>query len=164
MRRSKTAPKPSNPKDAIGSTKIPYHVWPEVATILGAMKMLAGALKYGRSNYRAIGIRATIYTDAIRRHTNDFLEGEDLDPEDGLHHMAGVLASAAIILDAYYAGKMIDDRMYPGGYKRVRAEMTAAVTRLKKLYAGRNPKHWTIADAPRATAGHKRRNTKESRP
>ena len=156
MRRHKIEPKPSNPKDAIGSTKIPYHVWPEVATILGAMKMLAGALKYGRSNYRAIGIRATIYTDAIRRHTNDFLEGEDFDPEDGLHHMAGVLACAAIILDAYYAGKMIDDRMYPGGYKRVRAEMTAAVTRLKELYAGRNPKHWTIQDAPRPPAQKRR--------
>ena len=159
--KPRIAPKPSNPKDAIGSTKIPYHVWPEVATMVGAVKMLAGALKYGRSNYRAIGVRASIYYDAIRRHNTDWFEGEDFDQEDLLHHMGGVLASAAIIIDAYYAGRLIDDRMFPGGYQRARREMTAAVPRLKKLYAGRNPKHWTIADAPRATVKRKRRTRKE---
>lgn len=45
--------KPTNPKDIIGCNKIPMHLWPETATMLGAMALLDGMLKYGRSNWRA---------------------------------------------------------------------------------------------------------------
>lgn len=44
------ATKPTNPKDAIGSNKVPMHLWPTTATIAGAMALLHGAMKYGRSN------------------------------------------------------------------------------------------------------------------
>src|SRR5436309_1036894 len=103
--------KPTNPKQAIGSDKLPYHLWPETATILGALGLLDGALKYGRTNWRAAGVKASIYYDATRRHMTAWFEGEDIDPDSGLHHFAHALASIAILADAMAAGRLNDDRM-----------------------------------------------------
>lgn len=140
--------KPTNPKDMIGSGKVPMHLWPETATILGAMALLDGALKYGRSNYRAIGVRASIYFDASKRHLNAWFEGEDLDPDSGLPHLAHVLATVAILIDAQAAHKLNDDRMIRGGYRELIDEMTNDVARLKAKHAGKSPKHYTISDDP----------------
>lgn len=111
-------------------------------------------LKYGRSNFRAIGVRASIYVDATRRHLNAWFEGEDLDPDSGLPHLAHVLACVAILVDAQAAGKLNDDRMTTGGYRALVNELTPHVDRLKSLHAGKNPKHYTIADAQAALAAH----------
>lgn len=140
--------KPSNPKDILGSSKLPLHLWPETATLYGAMGFLDGALKYGRSNFRAVGVRASIYYDAARRHLNAWFEGEDLDPDSGLSHLSHALASIAIIVDALEAGKLTDDRMIQGGYRKTIDRLTADVERLKEKYKDRNPKHYTIRDNP----------------
>lgn len=139
--------KPTNPKDAIGSSKLPLHLWPMTASAMGAIGLLNGALKYGRANWRVTGVRLSVYLDAIDRHKSAFAEGEDVDPDDGVPHLAAILASTAIIVDAMAAGKLIDDRHYPGGYRALANELTPHVERLKKHHAGRDPKHWTIADA-----------------
>lgn len=138
--------KPTNPKDAIGSDKIPMHLWPATATVMGALALLDGALKYGRANWREAGIRTSIYYDALCRHANALFEGEDLDPDSGLPHEAHILACAAIIVDAKATGKLTDDRMYPGGYRALIDEMTPHVARLKAKHADRHPHHYTIAD------------------
>lgn len=139
--------KPTNPKDAIGSDKLPLHLWPEAATALGCLGLLDGALKYGRANFRAIGVRSTIYVDACRRHLNAWIEGEDLDPDSGLPHLSHALACLAILVDAQAAGKLNDDRQFPGGYRALVTELTPHVARLRALHASRAPKHYTIADA-----------------
>ena len=54
--------KDTNPKDAIGSGKVPMHLWPSTATAVGSIALLNGALKYGRSNWRVAGVRASIST------------------------------------------------------------------------------------------------------
>lgn len=136
--------KPTNPKDLIGSDKIPFHLWPETATALGALAMLDGALKYGRSNFRAIGVRFSIYNDAMRRHLAALFEGEDTDPDSGLPHLAHILACAAILIDAKAAGKLNDDRAYPGGYRAHIDALTPHVKRLKEKYKDKHPKHYTI--------------------
>ena len=138
--------KPSNPKDAIGSDKVPMHLWPKTASVAGAMALLDGALKYGRSNWRAVGIRASVYYDAIDRHMSAWFEGEDIDPDSGLHHMAHVLAGAAIIVDAIAAGKFRDDRMIQGGYRKIIDGYTPGVARLTEKHAHRDPRHYTIVD------------------
>lgn len=143
---SDTTLKPTNPKDAIGSDKIPLHLWPETASILGAMAMLDGALKYGRSNFRGVGVRSSIYYDACRRHMIKWFEGEDTDPDSGLPHLAHALACMAILIDAAAAGKLNDDRMVEGGTLKLLAEMTPHVKRLKELHKGRTPHHYTKAD------------------
>lgn len=138
--------KPTNPKDAIGSNKVPMHLWPKTATVLGAMGLLEGALKYGRANWRAVGIRASIYYDAIDRHMSAWFEGEDTDPDSGLPHLAHALASLAIIVDAIAGDHFVDDRMYPGGYRELMDSLVPDVNLLKKKYAKRTPRHYTIAD------------------
>lgn len=138
--------KPTNPKDIIGSSKVPLTLWPETATVLGSMGLLDGALKYGRTNWRAVGIRISIYIDALRRHANAFFEGEDIDPDSGLPHTAHMLATLAILVDAIATGNAVDDRMIAGGYRKLIDDMTTEVERLKKKHADRNPRHFTIAD------------------
>lgn len=139
----------SNPKDLIGSDKLPLHLWPETASALGCLALLDGALKYGRSNWRAVGVRASIYVDAAKRHLNKWFEGETVDPDSGLPHLAHALACLAIVIDAEVAGKLTDDRMMPGGYTKQLADLTPHVARLKALHAHRTDvKHYTIADAP----------------
>lgn len=139
-----TESKLSNPKDLIGSDKIPFHLWPETATALGSLGLLDGALKYGRGNFRAVGVRASIYYDALRRHVNKWFEGEDVDPDSGLPHLAHALACLAILVDAQAANKLTDDRQYPGGYVDYIASLTPHVKRLKDKYKDRpQPVHYT---------------------
>lgn len=139
--------KPTNPKDAIGSGKVPFHLWPETATMAGAMALLEGASKYGRANWREAGVRASIYYDAARRHLMRWFEGEDFDSDSGLPHLGHALACMAILVDAEKAGKLVDDRNYSGqGAVEMLHELTPDVAKIKAHYIDRNPKHWTIQD------------------
>lgn len=138
-----------NPKDAIGADKLPLHLWPTTATILGCLALADGAFKYGRQNFRAGAARASIYYDAARRHLDAYFEGEDVDFDSGLPHLAHVLACVAIVIDAGVAGTLVDDRAFPTRYRELVAGMTPHVARLRAKYADRSPKHWTIADRPR---------------
>lgn len=145
--------KPTNPKDAIGSDKLPMHLWPATASAMGSIGLLNGALKYGRSNFREVGVRASIYYDACSRHLNAWFEGEEIDPDDEVPHLAAALACLAIIVDAQAAGKLNDDRMVSGGYRKLERELTQHVKRLKQLHKDRTPKHYTIADSRKASHG-----------
>ena len=133
-----------NPKDVVGSDKIPLHLWPTTASAMGSIALLNGALKYGRSNWRGIGVRASIYFDACSRHLAAWFEGEECD-EEGVPHLASALACLAILVDAQAVGKLKDDRQFPGGHRKLFSELTSHVARLKKLHADREPPtHWTI--------------------
>lgn len=136
--------KDTNPKDAIGTGKLPLHLWPETATALGCLGMLDGALKYGRSNWRASGVRLSIYVDALRRHVNAMYEGEDFDPDSGLPHISHALACLAIVADAHAMGMLVDDRPGPGGYRKLVDRLTPHVARMKELRAGCSPRHFTL--------------------
>jgi hypothetical protein len=138
--------KATNPKDLIGSDKLPLHLWPTTATAMGCIGMLNGMLKYGRTNFRVAGVRATIYIDAALRHLGAWLEGEECDPDDGVPHLAAALSCLAILVDARAAGKLNDDRMVAGGYRKLVDALTPHVKRLKEHHKDRDPKHYTIAD------------------
>ena len=138
--------KNTNPKDLIGSSKIPLHLFPMTATIYGAMALLDGALKYGRANWRVAGVRASIYYDACLRHMTKWFEGQDIDSDSGLPHLAHAMACIVILIDANEAGKLKDDRMVEGGYLKLLDKMTSEVRRLKEKHKGKNPKHFTIED------------------
>lgn len=140
--------KPSNPKDMVGSNKIPYHLWPETASALGSLALMEGNLKYGRTNWRAAGVKASVYYDALRRHMAAwFDEGEEYDPDSGLDHLAHALACIAIIIDARAAGKLTDDRLIRGGYREYIDKLTPEVKRLKEKHADKHPKHYYIQDS-----------------
>jgi len=149
--------KPTNPKDIIGSDKMPLHLWPNTATMYGVLGLLEGMLKYGRTNWRIAGVRASIYYDAARRHLDAWLEGEDFAPDSGVHHLGHVLACIAILIDAKEAGKLIDDRLYPVNYRNTINYLTKDVKRLKILYADIKPHHFTIQDVIKPVKQQKRR-------
>jgi len=135
-----------NPKDLIGSDKLPLHLWPTTATALGSVALLNGALKYGRANWRAADVRASIYVDACQRHLAAWFEGEE-DDEEGVPHLGSALACLAILADAKAAGSLHDDRQFPGGYRRLADALTPLVAQLRARHADREPpKDWTIQD------------------
>jgi hypothetical protein len=150
--------KDTNPKDAIGSGKLPLHLWPATASALGSLGLLDGMLKYGRSNWRVAGVRASIYVDAAKRHLDKWFEGQDCDADSGLPHFAHALACLAILVDAEAAGKLNDDRMVAGGYLEMLEALTPHVARLKSMHSAKNPRHYSIADS-KAMSEHGARET-----
>lgn len=102
--------KQSNPKDSIGIQKLPFSTISGPAMGELGLAMLEGALKYGRHNYRAIGIRYSVYFDAAMRHIWSWWEGEDIDPDSNLPHIVKAMACLMILRDATIQGKYNDDR------------------------------------------------------
>lgn len=137
--------KPSNPKDAIGSDKLPLHLWPTTATAMGCVGMMEGLSKYGRNNFREHGVRASVYVAACKRHLDAWFEGEDCAPDSGVPHLANALSCIAIIVDAKAAGKLNDDRNYRGeGYRALVEELTPHIRRLREIHKDKDPIHYTI--------------------
>ena len=144
----------TNPKDEIGSTKLPLQLWPAEATAMGCLGMLEGAEKYGRNNFIAgDGVIASIYIEAAKRHLDAWFEGEEFAPDSGVPHLGNALATIAIVVKCQAHGKLVDDRNYspnPGAYRRLVANLTPHVARLKAMFKDKAPKHWTIADNTKA--------------
>jgi len=152
MQRPTNSTKLSNPKQLCGAAKLPLSLWPETATIMGAIAMLDGASKYGRANWRVAGAQASTYVDACKRHLNLWMEGEECADDNGVPHLAHAIACIAILIDAEAAGVLNDDRMVQGGYIELAAKLTPHVNRLKDLHRDHKPKHWNIQDNPKAKA------------
>jgi len=138
--------KPTNPKGIIGSSKLPFHLCPTTFIAGVSMAFLEGCLKYGRSNFRAAGARSSIYYDATMRHLISWFEGEDIDPDSGIHHLYKAGACLAVIADAMEADKLNDDRMIKGGYEDIIKKFTPLIKEIKERHKGKNPKHYTIKD------------------
>lgn len=102
--------KRSNPKDAVGTGKVPFSTVPAPVIAEIGLAMLEGARKYRRHNYRAIGVRASVYYDAAMRHLTAWWEGQDLDPDSGLHHIIKALSTLTVLRDAMLNAKVNDDR------------------------------------------------------
>ena len=105
--------KPSNPKDSVGIKRVPFSTVPSVPIAEVGLAMLEGALKYGRHNYRAVGVRSSVYYDAAMRHLTRWWEGEDIDPDSGLPHIVKCLASLVVLRDSQIQGNVVDDRPPP---------------------------------------------------
>lgn len=100
----------SNPKDALGSKKIPLGQVLPVAMAHEACAMLDGDLKYGYRNWRSKPVVARIYIDAALRHLQQWTEGEEIAEDSGVHHLGHARACLGILLDAQETGNLIDDR------------------------------------------------------
>jgi len=88
----------------------PLSLLPWRVVLETALGMMEGGRKYGRHNYRAVGVRASVYYDATIRHLGDFIEGRDIDPDSLLPHLTKALSSSQVLLDSMIAGNWIDDR------------------------------------------------------
>lgn len=138
--------KPTNPKDAAATTRIPLWLLSPIAKAEWAAAQFAGLLKYGAWNWREAGVRSSVYISAIERHLDAWKSGEELDPIDETHHLGNIMASAAILLEAKEAGKLVDDRPPVLGIRKAYARVESLMGRLIQKYKDRAPRHWTIAD------------------
>ena len=143
------SPDQANPKDAAGRAKLPLHLWPASATAFGSIGLLEGELKYGRNNFRATDVAASVYVAALRRHIDDWMEGAENADDTGSPHLGNALACLAIIVDAQVNGTLIDDRNFvpqAGAYGRLVAMLTAQSVKLKAMFGDSTPKHYDKRD------------------
>lgn len=99
-----------NPKDQAASARLSLSLVPATLPAFAALAFTEGALKYGSYNWRRAPVRASVYRDAAQRHLDKFWNGEWADEKTGVPHLASVLASCGIILDAWCCATLIDDR------------------------------------------------------
>ena len=141
------AQKPSNPKEAIGDTKLNLSLVPDTAHMYLASAFTEGALKYGSYNWRAAGVRASTYVAACRRHLSKWWNGEEFDPKTKVHHLANAMACLAIILDAKLVSKLNDDRPPVADINGLIESLEGTVAHLKEMSKGLTPHHYTANDA-----------------
>ena len=124
----------TNPKDLIGTTKVPIHTLPPAGIIYGALGMWDGAKKYSSYNWRGNKVIASIYIDAVMRHILSWFDGEDLAQDSQKPHLGHAIACLAILADAIETSNLVDDRPPKG----VAAELLARY-QLTRGNAGSEP-------------------------
>lgn len=133
--------KPTNPKDAVGINKVSYSMLPAPVLYEAALALTEGAFKYGKHNYRGVGVRGSVYYDASLRHLTAWWEGEDIDPESGLSHVTKAIAGLMVLRDCMIRGNFNDDRP-PKSPKDWMVPMNEHTAKLREQYKDRNPKHY----------------------
>ena len=102
--------KDTNPKDAAACNRVDLTLWPDTATLFGALGLIEGDQKYGGYNFRVYGARVSVYIAACRRHIMKYYNGEWEDKKTKVPHLASALACLAIIVDGVVKGNLVDDR------------------------------------------------------
>jgi len=99
-----------NPKAVAGRKKIRAQFTP--VTVLNEIHkgMTEGAEKYGPYNWRETDIEAGDYYDSTMRHMSAWWDGEDIDPDSGVHHVSKAITGLIVLRDAMLHGTCIDDR------------------------------------------------------
>lgn len=112
---SEASRKESNPKDVFGARKVPFSLLSGRVLAYMAVGMGEGGMKYGGFNWRHAHVLSSVYYDATLRHLLAWHEGQDIDPDSGLHHVVKAMTSLHVLMDAILIGKWIDDRPIRGG-------------------------------------------------
>ena len=99
-----------NPKARFGAAKVPVWGVPPISIIHEANAMWNGIEKYGAYNYRGSRIAVSTYISASLRHIFAYLDGEQLAPDSGVHHLGHAKACLGLLLDAEASGMLEDDR------------------------------------------------------
>lgn len=142
-----------NPKATIGAASLPMTRLSPLACAVGALGKHNGALKYGTANYIGTQVVMSIYLDAIRRHFDAILMGEDCDPVDKVPHWGAIMANIDIILCAQAAGTLVDDRPRADGQLEAVRALKPLVASLQELHKEKNPKHYYLKDKEVSSCG-----------
>jgi hypothetical protein len=102
----------TDPKGIAGKLKPQLQLIPPALNVETAMALSCGAAKYGAWNWRENRVEIMTYLGAMRRHIDCLIDGEDIDPESGAHHLGHVAAGCAIVLDARKSGTLVDNRPF----------------------------------------------------
>jgi hypothetical protein len=93
------------------SAKERYDLIPAEALHELAKAYSYGAVKYGDRNWeKRPGLKRTRIFAAIMRHAWAWMQGEERDPESGLHHMAQVAWGALALIQYHKRAYDNDDR------------------------------------------------------
>lgn len=139
--------KPSNPKDVLGTTRIPLSLPSQIASAEEALALVEGGLKYGFHNYRVVGVKSAIYIDAAFRHLAKYYNGENRDPKTGVHHLGSVRACTGIILEADALGILVDNRPVSNpNFSAQLDALEARVKHLREMFKEHNPQHYFICN------------------
>lgn len=114
----------TDPKAAFGNAKPGLSSIPPTALFHLGRAMDTGRAKYGHMNWRENPVNTLTYVDALFRHAAVYLDGENKDPESGLHPLAHVMACCAIILDAEAQGTLVDNRPTEGTCRKTIETLT----------------------------------------
>ena len=106
--------KPTNPKDSVGIRKGGTSMIPLGVIYELGLALLEGARKYGRHNWRKVGVRYSVYVDAAKRHIDEFWEGQDMDRDNpDVHNLTKAIACLTVLRDSMMFGNAVDDRPPP---------------------------------------------------
>ena len=136
--------KDSNPKESIGVRKAPMSTVSAVVLAEVGVAMLEGAAKYGRHNYRASGVKASVYYDGLMRHIMGWWEGEDIDKDSGLSHITKAITSLIVLRDAMIYGTFEDDR--PPRSPEFYENLNRLVAEILDRHKDKHPHHYTLND------------------
>jgi hypothetical protein len=104
----------NNVKTAAAADKPKTSAVPPIAIMALGAAMQDGANKYGLFNWRTTSVSATVFYDAMMRHLAAWYSGENHAQDSGVHHLAHLMAGAAILLDGEFNNVFIDDRSMMG--------------------------------------------------
>jgi len=103
-----------NPKSVQGAKKYSLRLLPLPAEVEVNRALEDGLKKYGAANWRETGVAASVYVDACRRHMQQWFDGSQERASDSdVHNLGHAMACLAIIIDAQWNNKLIDDRPTP---------------------------------------------------
>ncbi len=101
----------TDPKKTMGDQKPQLQLIPPALNNEVAKALQNGIDKgYGPFNWRETPVEVMTYLGAMKRHIDDFLDGEDVASDSKVHHMGHIAANCAIILDAAKHGTLVDNR------------------------------------------------------
>ena len=101
----------NNLKTAAAAGKPKVSAVPPVALLALGAAMQNGADKYQRFNWREGRATSSVFYDAILRHLVAWYSGENFATDSKVHHLAHIMASCAILLDAEMHNALNDDRL-----------------------------------------------------
>lgn len=100
----------ADPKASQAIQKPQLQLVPPALNEETAKAFMRGAEKYGFFNWRENKVEMMTYLGAMKRHIDCLIEGEDIDPDTGAHHLGCVAAGCGIVLDARKHGTLVDNR------------------------------------------------------
>lgn len=127
-----------NPKAAMGRQKVNMASIPPISLIYLAGAHDYGACKYSVRNWVEKPIRARDYVAPMMRHLTQWSSGEDIDDGpggSGLPHLAMLMATASVVLDAWAHGTLEDDRLATPEF----TETMRRIAELKKTWPAASP-------------------------
>lgn len=92
-----------------GKAELTYNLLGREVAQLEAAVWAAGAKKYAAGNWLK-GASLVGSLNSLIRHATALLNGEDIDPESGLHHAGHLICSAKIVAQSCLTRPDLDDR------------------------------------------------------